>query len=142
MGPGAIPRGEERGALAIDGWDQMGGSWSVQNIEVWFCFVLFCLLYSEKIVNFFKNSQLSTAFFTLVTQARGTRVAQVKQRTLDFGSGHHLTVVRSSPVSSPSPSPKSGSVLAWSLLEILSVPLPWPLPCMRARTFSLKKLNT
>ena len=45
-------------------------------------------------------------------------VAQsVKHQTLDFGSGHDLRVVRSSPT--------SGSVLtAWSLLGILSLPPP------------------
>ena len=49
---------------------------------------------------------------------RGTWVAQsVERPTLDFGSGHDLTVIRSSPA--------SGSVLtAWSLLGILSLPLP------------------
>ena len=48
---------------------------------------------------------------------RGAWVAQwVKRLTLDFGSGHDLTFLGSSPT--------SGSVLrAWSLLGILSPPL-------------------
>ena len=43
----------------------------------------------------------------------------VKLLTLDFGSGHDPRVVGSSPVMSP--------CSAWSLLEILSLPVPLPL---------------
>ena len=55
----------------------------------------------------------------------------VKRRTLDFGSGHDLMAVRSSPA--------SGSVLiAWNLLWILSLSLSLPLSAsMRVHTFSL-----
>ena len=54
----------------------------------------------------------------------GTWVAQsVECLTLDFGSGHDLMVVRSSPT--------SGSILtAWSLLGILSLSLSLSLPLL------------
>ena len=56
-------------------------------------------------------------------QTHSAWVAQsIKHTTLDFGSGHDLMILRSSPT--------SGSLLtAWRLLGILILPLSLPLPC-------------
>ena len=65
----------------------------------------------------------------------GAWVAQsVKRRTLDFGSGHDLRAMRSSPV--------FGSALGIGHAKILSLPLPLSAPaphCPRLCTLSLKK---
>ena len=65
----------------------------------------------------------------------GAWVAQsVKRRTLDFGSGHDLRAIRSSPV--------LGSALGIGHAKILSLPLPLSAPtphCPSLCTLSLKK---
>ena len=63
----------------------------------------------------------------------GAWVAQsVKHLTLDFGSGHDLSVVRFSPELGSRLTPR----WAWSLLKILSLPLLLPLPPAHVRAHS------
>ena len=64
-------------------------------------------------------------------EMRGTRMVQ---------SGKHLTPAQGMILQFVSSSPASGSVLtAWSLLQILGLPLSLPLPCSCSLSLSLSK---
>ena len=82
----------------------------------------------ERLKNLVFEISEDEIFTSLITarnlvEQGGAWVAQsIECPTLDFGSGHDLRVMRSNPTRSSMPSP------AWSLLKILPLTLPLPLP--------------